>query len=86
MNIYTKVSLNIVVVFLIAIIMSFIPDSKCLHDIFFYQCVDFSTFEGSCSHNLHYHWVWQHYLWTGMNVCLFVVQVVRIIDIIDTKK
>lgn len=93
-NIYLKVSINIVYVFMVAILVSFIPDS--LHEFFGdWLCNGSGTYDpssysytgfhyGDCGrHDPSWHWGYRHWLWSFMGIILFVVQVIRIGTIIN---
>lgn len=98
-SVYTRVSINIVAIFVIIILMSFVPDH--FREFFGdWQCVGanyvFSTdviyghYEG-CDygpgeHLAQIHWGYRHWLWFLMGIFLFIVQVVRIINIISKEE
>lgn len=84
-----RVSINIIGIFLIAILASFIPDqfhsffndTFCLGNIGDAKCID-----GWCnSHGKDWHWGYRHFLWGLMGVALFIVQIVRLVNIIAEK-
>jgi hypothetical protein len=95
---YYIFSINIIVLFFISILASFIPEyfSGFFGD---YHC-NGAAYEiapnglyirHGCDvsglHNPTKHWGYRHYLWSLMGIVLFVAQVVRIINsIIDTTK
>lgn len=86
MNKFTKISLNIVAVFAVAMAMSFIADN--MHSFFNdWYCKGAihgnGCMYGEYNHDPTWHWGWRHYLWMLMSVCLFIVQAVRIIQIIE---
>lgn len=91
MNKYTKISLNIIVVFAIAMAMSYVADS--MHVFFGDWYCDgnpnaLHPYRCSSNEYLHaagYHWGWRHYLWMAMCLCLFVIQAFRISEIINSK-
>lgn len=66
---------------------SFFGDWKCLgsgqmleHSCHFERC-DYSSFY----HTPEYHWGYRHYLYLFMGICLFIVQVSRVILIIKEE-
>jgi hypothetical protein len=93
-NKYMLFSVNIIVLFLIAILSSFIPE---YYANFFgdYGCSG-STFEILEGHYIRHgcdifdmhepttHWGYRHYLWFLMGLSLFAGQVVRIINLLST--
>lgn len=93
MNTYTKISLNIIAIFLVAIAGNFIPE---MFPSFFgdFYCHGFGsnltsddncTYAGHGYHASEFHWGLRHWLWMLMSLCLFALQVVRIIKIIKEK-
>ncbi len=97
---YLKVSLNVIAVFMTVILMSFVPglvpnffgDTLCQgsghpvenpHGPNYYQ---FCNYGNSGFHEPEWHWGYQHWLWFIMGICLFIIQAVRIINIIDAKE
>lgn len=93
MSKYTKISISIVLIFLTAIIMSFIPDILhkefgdilCSGNIEKDVCAS-GLARNSNRHGQEWHWGWRHWLWTAMGLSLFIVQFVRIIVLIDKKE
>jgi hypothetical protein len=96
-NIYTKVSLNIMMVFSIAILGTFIPES--FPDFFGdwncqggqWEGVVFESHWIGCSYgdrhtNASTHYGFRHWLWACMSISLFIAQVVRVIFIIDKSQ
>lgn len=83
-NIY--VSLRIIALFSIAILMSFLPD---YYPLFFgdYSCniINLSHGFNGREYDIHSHWGYRHYLYFYMGVCLFILQVVDIINYISYK-
>ena len=96
MNPFLKISLNIVAVFAILMLASFLPDY--LRDFFGDEycsgwIVNPNTKEmemfwhyGSEHKTPTYHWGYRHWLWSAMGLFLFVFQVVRVAMIIDKSK
>lgn len=96
-NKYVKISLQVLLVFSTLILVSFIPDY--LHDFFgdtlcegrvYNRMGDFSkNYYSGCDyldyneHNPMWHWGYRHWIWIIMGVCLFIIQLVRVGDIID---
>ena len=94
-KLYILISFRIILLFTTAIIMSFIPDYlpeifdvKCdgtspvtYYGSTYYQC---SETWGDCSsrlqHPAQYHWGYRHFLFCFMGICLFILQVVEIIN------
>ncbi len=90
MNFYTKLSLQVIVLFLSIIFASFIPDY--LHSFFGDWICTGSVWDGNkysgCdylnySHNPKMHWGPRHWWWTSMMLILAVIQTIRIIVWID---
>ncbi len=88
-SIYTKISINIVLMFIIGIAMSIVPE---LHPKFFNDqfCLGWIgenklCFRSEEQHQPTWHWGYQHWLWFFMGALLFVVQAVKIINSIDKK-
>lgn len=95
-NKYTIFSINIVILFSIAILASFIPEQFAS---FFgdFSC-NGSTYEISTSgiyirhgcdmfdiHQAQTHWGYRHYLWFLMGLTLFFGQIVRIINLLTKQ-
>lgn len=96
---YTKLSLQIIALFAVAIIMSFIPDY--LHEFFGdwecqgkvftdkiiggYIVYDGCDYGSMNSHNPTLHWGWRHWLWFIMGAVLFIIQCFRIESTINTE-
>lgn len=94
---WEKLSIRIVVLFLIAILSTFIPDY--LHSFFGdwlckgsgnillgmpyeYQYCNYGDWR---FHNPMWHWGWRHWLWCFMCITLFIVNTIRIVHFINTK-
>ena len=91
MNYYTRLSFNIMIVFLIAILASFIPENM---PTFFGDWVcnggkyvstgEYTYDVQGCDYgpqNNHLptlHWGFRHWLWLLMGTTLFIIQIVRI--------
>lgn len=82
---FEKVTLIIVLTFSIAILMSFIGDS--LHNFFgdYYCTITNCKYAGAfAGHEWPtYHWGWRHWLFMLCGLCIFIVQLTRVIIIID---
>lgn len=90
-----KVSIHIIIVFIIAIAMSLVPD---LYPNFFGDwlcvghfnqnvgCLVDGNLEWSSFHNPTWHWGYRHYLWFFMGLCLFILQVAEIIRVLYTSE
>lgn len=50
-----------------------------------YTGCDYGTNDRT-AHNPCWHWGYQHWLWFFMGICLFVVQIFRIVQIINKKQ
>ena len=95
-SIYTKVSINIIIIFVTIIASSLIPDYfpnlfgdwlcqgsiEQIQDTYYYKGCNYAN-EGF--HNSQWHWGYRHWIWMCMGLSLFIVQVVRIIVLIDKK-
>lgn len=96
-NFYTRLSLQIVAVFVTVMLASFIPDAvpeffgdvSCEGRIAHESTNPYSKTYTGCSwgpddveHAPTYHWGWRHWVWMLMGIVLFIVQCVRIIDFI----
>lgn len=91
---YTKITLNVIGVFIVMIIASLIPD---LFSDFFgdWKCegkswdtnVNFwiGCDMGGGRHLAKMHWGWRHWLFMFMGLSVFIIQVVRIINLINQK-
>lgn len=84
-NIWFIVSLNVVILFITAMVMSVIPEQ--LPSIFgdVICTIPHNHSHAMCSyHREEYHidWGYRHYLFFWMGVVLFMVQVIRIISLI----
>ena len=88
MNKSINISLRIVALFIMAIIISFIPDYfhtflgdiNCLGNINTHYCSSgYSQY--SYTHGIEWHWAYRHWLFAAMGFFLAVVQVVNIIQI-----
>jgi len=98
MNIYTRVSLNIVAIFLIAMLGTFIPES--FPDLFgdwtcqgghWVELRDTRNWVGCDYWERHFdsehHWGVRHWLWFCMSVSLFIAQAIRIVvSIVDKSQ
>ncbi len=85
---YTKVSLNIIAVFFVMMVMSIVPEVL-PNGWFSYYCPADTVHEADGWKHVGYatyHWTWRHYVWVFMGFALFIVQVVRIIEIIENRK
>lgn len=90
-NTYFKISLNIFLVFVIAIFASYIPEL--IPDFFGDWTCEGSIYDRTkytregclygenVEHNPMLHWGWRHWLFMFMSVCLFIVQIFRIIEV-----
>ena len=100
-NKYSKISINIIAVFIIAIIISLIPDYN--HDFFGdWHCIGRDHVIGSCDNSQYtgcvygisdyeahiptWHWGYRHWLLFFMGLFLFVVQIFKIIEIINSEE
>ena len=96
-SIYTKLSFNIVAIFVVVILMSLVPDQ--FPDFFGdWHCAGKAwgketesyigcDYGGAWPHLPAWHWGYQHWLWFLMGICLFIVQIARISTIIaDNNK
>lgn len=98
-NKHLKVSLNIVAVFVVVMLVSFIPDQfpkffgdwQCEGRSYSYVDVGNGRFDYKtigCDHGVNnhlpsWHWGYRHWLFIIMGLLLFVVQVIRIGGIIN---
>lgn len=90
-SIFTKLSFQVVFIFATIILASWIPD---LFPKFFgdWQCRGYSHESPFClsfqsSHNPKWHWGARHYLWALMGLVLFIIQCVRLGNLIsDSEK
>lgn len=91
-SVYTKISVNIIMMFLIAMIMSVIPDMfpnyfgdwHCLgRHMEKYNTMGPDIYSGcdydENTHTSQWHWGWRHFLWFFMGLCLFIVQIMKIV-------
>ncbi len=87
---YFKISIQIILIFGAVILISFIPDY--LHSFFGDAFCDGNITKDMCSdgwdmgtakHGPSYHWGYRHWVWFCMGLSLFVVQVVRLIELIN---
>ena len=95
-SIYTKVSLNVVAIFGIIILMSFVPDHfreffgdwQCKGSVYMKGTDQFYDHWEGCdrgpsSHLATIHWGYRHWLWFFMGIALFIVQIIRIINTVN---
>lgn len=94
-NLYLKLSLNVIAVFMVVIVMSFLPE---LFPKFFGDwlceghlkddvgCLYSGNTAWSSHHNPEWHWGYQHHLWFLMGLILFVIQGFRIYELITKHK
>ncbi len=94
MKIYTTVSINIIILFMIAIMSSFIPelfpdffgDWICEGRKFIPNKETYGSYIG-CDmfqeHNPTTHFGYRHYLWFLMGIVLFIIQGIRIFMVVD---
>lgn len=82
-NIFTELSINIIIVFITMIFVLFIPDY--LHTYFgdIYEKANHEFCGGNGEEKLGWTWGWRHWLWMWMGISLFIVQFSRIISIIN---
>lgn len=95
-NIFTKVSINIVLVFMTIIMFSFIPDE--FPSLFgdrlcttgnspdYQFCIEGYRYVTNPHAPGKWHWGYRHWLWLFMGIFLFIVQVVRIITLIGDNQ
>lgn len=88
MNLYTKISIRVIIMFLLIIISSFIPDN--MHKLFGdVHCNGCTTFSGMCNagtkdmHVATWHYGFRHFMWILMGLGLFIVQAAHIFKLID---
>lgn len=95
-NFYSKLSLQVIFVFAVIIISTFIPDQ--FHSFFGDQMCSGNLIGGDnsyrCSdgwtryqypHQGEWHWGARHYLWCMMGIVLFILQCFRIGNIINDE-
>ena len=85
-NTFTQLSIRIIAIFIILMLVSFIPDY--LHGFFGdeYCKVPNHWYAGGLHNTPTWHWGYRHWLFIIMGVVLFIVQVVHTIHIFDKKK
>lgn len=82
-NYYTNLSLHIIVLFVVAMLCSFIPNY--LRDFLgdsFCTIKDCHKY-GGWHEDVHYHWGYRHYLYLCMTIILFIINVCYIIGKFD---
>ena len=95
-----KISIRIIALFSIAIVLSFIPEY--LHDLFgdwycsgsgiFVKIDDYRSHYTTCDyanngyHLPMWHWGYRHWLWLMMGISLAIVQIVGIVNLINSTK
>jgi hypothetical protein len=84
-NIYFTTSVNIFIMFIIAILASVVPEMyrEWFGDIYcpaFNEAYPSICVNGYGRHGNEYHWGYRHCLWFWMGVLLFAVQIIRIIN------
>ncbi len=85
----THISIRIIILFSIAILLSFISDyyPSFFGDIFCPGNVDKKCISGwGDSHGPTWHWGYRHYLWMIAGLCLSIVQIVKTVNIVDNDK
>lgn len=97
-NKYTWLSINVVLIFLTGMVMSMVPDlfpdlfgdwicEGCVRidrgAFFEYKGCDFGPQD---SHSPTWHWGYRHWLFFIMGIILFIIQVGRVIQIIDKEE
>jgi len=89
---YTNLCTQVILIFGIAILASFIPDN--FHTFFGDVLCNGNLNASACSsgwnqmqtlHGPEYHWGYRHWLWLLMGLSLFLIQLVRIIKFIDKE-
>jgi len=99
-SIYTQVTVNIVAVFIVVILMSFVPDYfynffgdwKCEGSRYVSEAGNIwgnrigCTYGDSGNHNPKWHWGYRHWIWFFMGITLFIVQFIRIVNLIDNHQ
>jgi hypothetical protein len=92
MNKTIKISIRIIAVFMVAIIMSVIPDL--FPNLFgdwlcegHYEQIKGCLYIGEYGnfHQPTWHWGYRHWLWFLMGIALFIIQVIDIIDKLEDK-
>ncbi len=81
MKIYTNISLRIIIIFALAIGLSFIPDN--FHSFFGDRFCKGNCLSLQTPHEPEWHFGYRHILWILMGLCLFLVQFIRIVSIIN---
>ena len=86
LNIYTKISLRVIMLFIIAILFSLIPDVCNLHPLFDDTfCTGKPCTAFMAGHLPEYHWGYRHWLWAIMGFVLFIIQSTKIISLIEIE-
>lgn len=80
------ISLRVILLFTVAMFVSFIPDY--LHDFFGdWTCKGCNYGEpGRYVHDPSLHWGYRHWLFLSMGIILFIIQAVDLIMYIDSKE
>lgn len=89
---YLKLSFQVMMVFLVIIFASFIPDYY--HDFFGdWHCVGRQyikdigytgcKYGNDLMHDPEWHWGYRHWIWSLMGSSLFIIQIVRIVNFIN---
>jgi len=96
-NIFLKLSINVVLVFVTVMALSIIPeefpklfgDRYCMGSGTFVPLGSYSHIYDNCNygtyHDAEWHWGYRHWLWLFMGIFLFIIQVVRIIIFINNS-
>jgi len=84
---WEKVSLRIIMLFVVAMIFSFIPEISFMRDFFgdVYCSIEHTSFEDQHSEPT-WHWGWRHWLFLFMGVALFITQAIKLGFFIDKTK
>lgn len=83
-NYWFKLFLEVFFIFFGAMILSFIPelirtflgDTYCTNTDL--HTVGLASYRNDASH---WHWGRRHYIWFIMSICLFIIQVIRVIEV-----
>lgn len=81
LDFYSKLSIQIAIIFTVIILTSFIPDQW--HGFFGDWLCGGSIKGNGCpqgyNHIPEWHWGYRHFMWFLMGLCLFAVQITRLI-------
>lgn len=84
---WEKLSIRIIILFVVAMIVSYIPEMSIMRDFFSDSYCTLENCSTEWSHRKpEWHWGWRHWLFLFMGLALFITQAIRLGVFIDKNK